>query len=57
MSYSFVLSEHLEPDVEAGGSKQVSETEYVTTGGMVWSNDMWIVEGLQGEWGPDAFDS
>ena len=57
VSYSFVLSEHLEPDVEAGGSKQVSETEYVTTGGMVWSNDMWIVEGLQGEWGPDAFDS
>ena len=57
VSYSFILSEHLEPDVEAGGSKQVSETEYVTTGGMVWSNDMWIVEGLQGEWGPDAFDS
>ena len=57
VSYSFILSEHLEPDIEAGGSKQVSETEYVTTGGMVWSNDMWIVEGLQGEWGPDAFDS
>ena len=57
VSYSFILSEHLEPDFEAGGSKQVSETEYVTTGGMVWSNDMWIVEGLQGEWGPDAFDS
>lgn len=57
VSYSFILSAHKEPDLEAGGVKQVGETEYVTTGGMVWSNGQWIVEGLQGEWGPDAFGS
>lgn len=56
VSYYFILSEHEEPDLEGGGVISVGETEYVTTGGMVWSGDSWVVNGLQGEWGADAFD-
>ena len=57
VSYHFVLSEHSEPNFEDGGMKSVGETEYVTTGGMVWGAEGWVVEGLQGEWGSDAFES
>jgi hypothetical protein len=55
VSYYFVLSEHQEPDLESGGTTNVSETEFITTGGMVWSEGRWLVDGLQGEWGPNVF--
>ena len=56
VSYYFILSEHEEPNLDEGGSVSVGKTEYVTTGGMAWSGESWMVEGLQGEWGADAFE-